>query len=159
MPKMHVAQVTRPNGPFEITEREIPEPPIDSSRSSFSIQAWRFLRSRSADPRHGFNRSSHPAVVSVGSNSITFIDTAINATAGNSSPPQRHRITIEVIVALRSNISPGTRDLAATLLSKSVGREMVKKKVRVPFFTLSGPAARGPRRRRARSPSRCAACW
>ena len=26
MSKMRVAQVTRPNGPFEIVEREIPEP-------------------------------------------------------------------------------------------------------------------------------------
>jgi D-arabinose 1-dehydrogenase-like Zn-dependent alcohol dehydrogenase len=26
MPKMHAAQVTRPGGPFEIVEREIPQP-------------------------------------------------------------------------------------------------------------------------------------
>ncbi len=32
MSKMHVAQVTRPNGPFEIVEREIPEPGTGSVR-------------------------------------------------------------------------------------------------------------------------------
>jgi D-arabinose 1-dehydrogenase-like Zn-dependent alcohol dehydrogenase len=32
MSKMHVAQVTRPNGPFEIVEREIPEPTAGSVR-------------------------------------------------------------------------------------------------------------------------------
>ena len=32
MPKMRVAQVTRPNGPLEIIEREIPEPGPGSVR-------------------------------------------------------------------------------------------------------------------------------
>ncbi len=32
MAKMRVAQVTRPNGPFEIVEREIPEPGAGSVR-------------------------------------------------------------------------------------------------------------------------------
>ena len=32
MSKMRVAQVTRPNGPFEIVEREIPEPGAGSVR-------------------------------------------------------------------------------------------------------------------------------
>ncbi len=32
MSKMHVVQVTRPNGPFEIVEREIPQPGAGSVR-------------------------------------------------------------------------------------------------------------------------------
>jgi D-arabinose 1-dehydrogenase-like Zn-dependent alcohol dehydrogenase len=32
MSKMRVVQVTRPNGPFEMVEREIPEPGADSVR-------------------------------------------------------------------------------------------------------------------------------
>jgi D-arabinose 1-dehydrogenase-like Zn-dependent alcohol dehydrogenase len=32
MPKMRAAQVTRPNNPFEIVEREIPEPGVGSVR-------------------------------------------------------------------------------------------------------------------------------
>ena len=37
MSKMRVVQVTKPNGPFEIVEREIPEP--DSGRVRIRVEA------------------------------------------------------------------------------------------------------------------------
>ena len=60
MSKMRVVQVTRPNGPFEIVEREIPEPGTGSVR--IKVQACGICHSDSLTKEGTFPGVQYPRV-------------------------------------------------------------------------------------------------
>src|SRR5260221_1258328 len=60
MPKMRVVQVPRPNGPFEIVEREIPQPQAGSVR--IKVQACGICHSDSLTKEGAFPGIQYPRV-------------------------------------------------------------------------------------------------
>src|SRR5260370_25393249 len=85
MAKMRVAQVSRPNGPLELIERDIPEPSADRVR--IKVQACGVCHSDSVTKEGLFPNIQYPRVP--GHEVIGTIHAIGNGVAGRSN---RHRV-------------------------------------------------------------------
>ena len=99
MSKMRVVQVTRPNGPFEIVEREIPEPGAGSVR--IKVQACGICHSDSLTKEGTFPGVQYPRVP--GHEVAGIIDAVGAGVVGwTAGPAGRSRLARRILRSLRA---------------------------------------------------------